>query len=205
MPGPAAKHPSARARRNNPKAGFTSLPAQGRSGKAPAWPLPADAKSMAMFELAQDRVAAAQAGLAEAEDGRTRGRLRRTLAQAEQAAAILKLQIEQQGDLEAGLWTLLWATPQAAMWEDSAAFVRTLAQFVRWNVKGEQGDLDAAKEARIRGKEFGLTPLTLMGLKAEIERAEEAEAKGVRRRTAASPKLRGKGEDDPRSGLFAVS
>ena len=203
MPGPAPKHPSARARRNNPKAGFTSLPAEGRSGKAPKWPLPADAKSQAMHELAQDRVASLTGELLDAEDGRTKGRLRRSLAQAEQSAAILSLQIEQQGDLESGLWSLLWATPQAKMWEDSEAFVRTLAQFVRWNVKGEQGDLDAAKEARIRGKEFGLTPLTLMGLKAEIERAEEAEAKGARRR--ATPTKPKRDDGDPRTGLHAVS
>lgn len=205
MPGPAPKHPSVRARRNNPKAGFTSLPASGRSGKAPAWPLPADAKATALYELAQDRIASLTVEVETEEDGRKKGRLRRTLAQAEQSAAIMKLQIEQQSDLEAGLWSLLWATPQAKLWEDSAAFVRTLAQFVRWNVKGEQGDLDAAKEARIRGKEFGLTPLTLMGLKAEIEKAAEAEAKGEKRRTAATPRPKGKGGDDPRSGLYAVN
>ena len=202
MPGPAPKHPSVRARRNNPKAGFTSLPASGRSGKAPGWPLPADAKATALYELAQDRIASLTVEVETEEDGRKKGRLRRTLAQAEQSAAIMKLQIEQQADLEDGLWSLLWATPQAKLWEDSAAFVRTLAQFVRWNVKGEQGDLDAAKEARIRGKEFGLTPLTLMGLKAEIERAEEAEAKGARRRsTPVKPK---RDDGDPRAGLHAV-
>jgi hypothetical protein len=38
-PGPPPKHPSARARRNNPKAGFRVLPAGGREGTAPAWPL----------------------------------------------------------------------------------------------------------------------------------------------------------------------
>lgn len=159
----------------------------------------------AMRDLAQDRVAAAQAELEKAEDGRTKGRVRRTLAKAEQEAAIASLQIEQQADLETELWALLWATPQAKMWEDSTAFVRTLAQFVRWNVKGEQGNLDAAREARIRGKEFGLTPLTLMGLKAEIERAEEAEDRGKKRR-ATVPRSQAKkdGDADPRGGLYAV-
>ena len=203
----APKHPSVRARRNNPKAGFTSLPAGGRKGQAPAWPLPADTKSTATLELMEDRTASLVAEIENAEDGRTKGRLRRTLDKQERETAILRLQVQQQHDLESDMWAMLWSTPQAQMWEDSAAFERALAQFVRWNVKGEQGDLDAAKEARIRGKEFGLTPLTLMGLKAEIERAGEAEDKGERRR-ASQPKPKPKKSegdpDDPRSGLYAV-
>lgn len=206
MSGPPPKHPSTRARRNNPKAGFTALPAAGRTGKAPAWPLPPDAKSTATLELAQDRVASLTAEIELEDDGRKKGRLRRSLAQAEQSAAIMSLQVEQQGDLETELWSLLWATPQAKMWEDSTAFVRTLAQFVRWNVKGEQGDLEAAKEARIRGKDFGLTPLALMGLKAEIERAAEAEERGDKRRQTTRSKPPKKGDKgDPRAGLYAVS
>jgi hypothetical protein len=206
MTGPRQKHPSTRARRNNPTAGFTSLPSGGRKGKTPTWPLPPDAKTTALLELAQDRIASLTAELEQAEDGRTKGRLRRQLAQAEQSTAILSLQAEQQGDLEAELWAMLWGTPQAKLWEVSPAFERTLAQFVRWNVKGEQGDLEAAKEARIRAKEFGLTPLTLLGLKAEVERVEEAEERGNRRRSQTQPAKpkRGKG-DDPRGGLFAVS
>jgi hypothetical protein len=204
MPGPRPKHPSTRARRNHPTAGFTALPSGGRKGKTPAWPLPQDAKTVALLELAQDRVASLTAELEQAEDGRTKGRLRRHLAQSEQSTAILSLQAEQQGDLEAELWGMLWATPQATLWEVSPAFARTLAQFVRWNVKAEQGDLDAAREARIRGKEFGLTPLTLLGLKAEVERVEEAEERGNRRRSQGTPPKRGKG-GDPRGGLFAVN
>ena len=119
--------------------------------------------------------------------------------------AILRLQAEQQSDLELGLWSMLWATPQAKLWEVSPAFERTLAQFVRWNVKGEQGDLDAAKEARIRGKEFGLSPLTLLGLKAEVERAAEAEDKGEKRRQARKAPQPKKDDGDPRSGLYVVS
>ena len=182
------------------------MPAGGRKGEVPAWPLPADVKGMAMLELAEDRVASLTAELEQAEDGRSKGRLRRSLDKQEQSTAILRLQVQQQHDLETEMWSMLWATPQAKMWEDSSAFERALAQFVRWNVKGEQGDLEAAKEARIRGKEFGLTPLTLMGLKAEIERAAEAEDKGERRRGArpAPAKKSGGKDDDPRSGLYAV-
>ena len=207
MSGPAPKHPSARARRNNPKAGFTSLPAKGRTGKAPAWPLPPDVKATATLDLAMDKITSLTAELESAEDGRTKGRLRRQLAQAEQTAAILKLQIEQQADLEMDLWKGLWATPQATLWETSTAFERMLAQFVRWNVKGEQGDLDAAREARLQRKDFGLTPMDLLKARAEIERVGEAEDKGQRRRATAAKKAETKkgDEGDPRSGLYAVS
>lgn len=204
MPGPASKHPSTRARRNNPKAGFTSL-VGGREGDAPAWPLPADASLANRLDFMQDKVASLTADLEACEDGRKRGGIKRQLSTAQQETALLTIQVEQQGDLELELWALLWSTPQAKLWEDSGAFVRTLAQFVRWNVKGEQGDLDAAREARIRGKEFGLTPLTLMGLKAEIERAGEAEDRGNRRRSSQTPRPKTDGGDDPRGGLYAVS
>lgn len=207
MPGPAPKHPSVRARRNNPKAGFRVLPGAGRTGKkTPAWPLGPDARMAASKELADDRVANLTAELADEEDGRKKGGIRRRLDTAEQQAAILALQMEQAGDVELELWDLLWSTPQATMWDDSPAFARMLAQFVRWNAKAESGDKDAAVEARLRGKEFGLTPLTLLGLKQEIEATDEAETKGKERREAAkkpAAKKRGKGTD-PRSGLHSA-
>lgn len=197
MPGPASKDPSRRARRNSSTA-LRALPTQGRKGKAPTWPLMPDSVRTAQYELAQDRITNLEGEIENADDGRTKGRLRRQLAAAEQTAAIMKLQIEQQTDMELELWQMLWSTPQATMWDESDAFARVLASFVRWQVKGEQGDLDAAKEARIRGKEFGLTPLTLLGLKAEVERVDEAEDKSQQRRQRRQSKAKGTG-GDPRS------
>jgi len=203
MPGPAPKHPSIRARRNNSKAGFTSLPAEGRAGSAPTWPLGPDARLASLKDLSDDKVASLTAELAAEEDGRKKGGIRRRLDTAEQQAALLALQLEQAKDAELELWALLWSTPQATMWDDSPAFARMLAQFVRWNVKAEHGDKDAAVEARLRGKEFGLTPLTLLGLKQEIEATEAAEEKGKERRerTKPAPKKR---RGDPRTNLHAV-
>lgn len=203
MPGPAPKHPSTRARRNNPKAGFGVLPSEGRSGAAPRWPLGPDARLAALKELADDRVANLTGELAAEEDGRAKGGIRRRLDTAEQQAAILSLQLEQAGDAELELWALLWSTPQATMWDDSPAFARMLAQFVRWNVKAEQGDKEAAVESRLRGKEFGLTPLTLLGLKQEIEAAEAAQEKGKERRQRSTPAPK-RGKGDPRANLHAV-
>ncbi|WP_460627476.1 hypothetical protein [Intrasporangium mesophilum] len=118
------------------------------------------------------------------------------------------MQIEQQTDLELELCVGLWATPQAALWETSTAFTRTLAQFVRWNAKGEQADLKAATEARLQRKDFGLTPIDLLRARAEIEKVDEVEDCGARRRQSQSPSKSSRtksGDDDPCSGLYVVS
>ena len=202
MPGPAPKHPSSRARRNNPKRDFRSLPGAGRAGEVPAWPLLPDVATTAMLELARDRVAALQVELADECDGRTKGRLRRELNKNEIASAQLQLQIEQATDAETALWADLWATPQAVIWEESHAN-REVAQYVRWKVRAEQGDLKAAVEARQLSDRLGLNPLALMRLRAEIEHADEVEQKGSQRRAAAQP-VSEPDKDDPRKGLHSA-
>jgi len=206
MPGPAPKHPSTRARRNNPKADFRTLPSKGREGAAPAWPLPADVTLTARLELARDRVAALQVEISEEDDGRKKGRLRRELNTNELVAATLTLQIEQATDAEVALWTELWATPQAVIWEEAQAH-REVAQYVRWKIRAEQGNLAAGTEARMLSDRLGLNPLALMRLRAEVERTDEVEDRGERRREAPRtqrPKKDGDG-DDPRGGLRVVS
>lgn len=207
MPGPPPKHPSVRARRNKPNAGFRSLPAEGREGPAPEWPLQADVGRAAQLELARDRVVALQVEIEDAEDGRTKGRLRRELNKLELMIATLSLQIEQAVDAEVALWEDLWSTPVAVMWEETHA-LREVAQYVRWKIRAEQGDLKAATEARMLSDRLGLNPLALLRLRAEIERVGEAEDRGNRRRgnppAPAAPPGDGPG-GDPRGGLYAVS
>lgn len=203
MPGPAPKHPSARARRNNPKAGFRALDATGRKGPAPAWPLRPDVKLTAMLEQYQDQIISLQVQLENATDGRVKGRLRRSLNKAELEVASLTLQVDQARDAEVDLWNELWTMPVAVLWEESRA-AREVAQYVRWKIRGEQGDLDAAKEARMLSDRLGLNPLALLRLRAEVERVEGAEEQGQRRRAAAKPAQPKKG-DDPRGGLYAVN
>jgi len=204
MPGPAPKHPSVRARRNDAKKDFRVLSPDGRKGETPRWPLQPDVVQSAMLETARDRVASLQVELEDAEDGRTKGRLRRELSKQEMSVATLSLQIEQATDAEVALWADLWATPQAVIWEESHAH-REVAQYVRWKVRGEQGDIKAAAEARQLSDRLGLNPLALMRLRAEIEHADEAEDRGKQRRQRPAPaKKPGKG-DDPRGGLYAVS
>lgn len=205
-PGPPPKHPSRRARRNN-STGFATLPSAGRAGGIPPWPLEPNVELTARAEAAQDALARIELELEQCDEPRRRGHLRRKLDQARTREAVATALWDRQCDIELELWEQLWSTPQATMWEASIAYTRMLAQFVRWNVKAEQGDLEAAREARIRGKEFGLTPLTLMGLRAEVERAGEAEARGNRRRanpTVAPPSGDTVQPADPRAVLYAV-
>lgn len=204
MPGPAPKHPSVRARRNNPKQDFRSLPSEGREGPVPDWPLQPDVATSAMLEVARDRVATLQVDLDGEDDGRAKGRLRRELNKNELLVAQLQLQIEQATDAETALWADLWATPQAVIWEESHSH-REVAQYVRWKVRAEQGDLKAASEARQLSDRLGLNPLALLRLRAEVEHVDEVENRGKRRRETPVVKRPPQSDPgDPRSGLYAV-
>lgn len=198
MPGPAPKHPSVRQRRNNAKKDFRSLPAEGRQGDAPAWPLLPDLSLTAKLEFNRDRIADLQLKYESEEDGRKKGGIRRNLDKAEMEVAQLELIIEQARDAEVGLWIELWATPQAVIWEEAHA-EREVAQYVRWKIRGEAGDLEASKEARMLSDRLGLNPLALLRLRAEIENVDEREDKGQQRRQRAEPaKPKAKKKTDPR-------
>jgi hypothetical protein len=202
-PGPAPKHPSVRARRNNPKAGFRSLAVAGRVGKTvPVWPLEEQPAVLARLELNRDRVVSLQVQVEGAEDSRSKGRLRAQLNTAELTVATLQLQLEQARDGEVALWSELWGTPQAELWEESHS-ERVVALYVRQQIAAEQGDMKAATEARQLGDRLGLNPLALLRLRTEIEQVEKAEADGKKRRQAAVPS-KPKGETDDPRGLFAV-
>lgn len=203
MPGPAPKHPSVRARRNDPKKDFRVL--TGRAGETPEWPLRPDVGQTARLEVMQDRIARTQAEMAATTDGRKRGRLKRELDKLEPEAAILKLQIEQAADEEKELWAELWGFPQAQLWEENHSH-REVAQYVRWKVRAEQGDLPAGKEARMLSDRLGLNDLALLRLRAEVEHADKVEDEGERRRARKAPAKDGekKRPDDPRGFLSAV-
>ena len=208
MAGPPPKRTSRRSTAKN--GGFTSLPAKGREGAIPEWPLPADIELTAMLDQAQDAITALDAEIASCEDGRKLGGLRRKRDQASLRADIAKIRLDRSADAERELWELLWTTPQAVMWDESPAFERAVAAFVRFNIRAEQGDLKAAPEARLRGQELGLTPLSLLRLRREVEETHKAEDEGKRRRQTGKPDddtkpKKPKGDDDPRSGLFLVS
>ncbi len=97
------------------------MPAAGRKGRVPSWPLVDDVKMTARLELARDLVAEVQVQMAGEEDGRKLGGLRRKLAQAELTVGTLELMLAQSRDAEVALWKELWRTPQAVVWEQSHA------------------------------------------------------------------------------------
>lgn len=201
--GPAPKHPSTVARRNNPKAGFRSLPAGGREGALPTWPLGQDLELMAELAVARSSADALATELEDADDGRTRGRIRRSLDKAEREATRLEMMLDQGDGAELALWAELWSTPQAIIWEESYSH-REVAQYVRWKIRGEQGDLKASVEARQLSDRLGLNPLALMRLRTEIEHADEAKDKGDQRRQSRTPAKKATAKKSARAGLYAV-
>lgn len=186
MPGPAPKHPSTLARPKNQRQGFRSLPAEGRTDPAPPWPLGKDLEVMAELAVARQASESLAIELDTAEDGRSRGRIRRALDKAQREAVRLEMLLDHAGEAELALWVELWATPQAIIWEESFAH-REVAQYVRWKIRGEQGDLKASVEARQLSDRLGLNPLALMRLRTEIEHADEAADKGDQRRQSQTP------------------
>lgn len=202
MPGPAPKPPGTRARRNAGPA-IVYLPADGRVGATPPWPLLDDVKMQVEAQLAEDKAELLRDEMNDVEDKRTLRRLERELDKALQRSAVLNAQIDRMREVETDLWAELWSTPQAAMWE-RLAWTREVAQYVRWKVRGEMGDLDAAKEARAWSDRLGLNPLAMLRLRFEIERTDEAAARGNQRRAAAQtgPKRDTQGPD-PRMALVS--
>ncbi|MFJ8474212.1 hypothetical protein [Kitasatospora sp. NPDC094011] len=145
--GPAPK-PAGERRRRNATMAMTRLPAEGRPGDPPRFPL---------------------APLVAKDDDL--GLLR---------------------EREADLWTDLWSTPQAVMWERTHA-VLTVARFVRFSVLAENGNVKAATEARQLEDRLGLNPQSLLRLRWEIaadEVAEQRQDRPVRGRQTARQRLR---------------
>jgi len=115
---------------------MTRLPAEGRQGRLPKWPLP---------KLVPD-----DEGLAEVLEER-----------------------------EAELWADLWETPQAVAWE-RLKWTRTVARYVRYEVRAETGDLKAGAEARLLEDRLGLSPQAMLRLRWEVAPDEVGEQREVR-------------------------
>lgn len=186
MPGPPPKHPSQR-RRTNPTVALTRLPAEGRKGKPPAWPLIPDVVMTARRDLAEAKVDQFQHERAELlEEGRPTGVIERKIDGALERLTILNRQLDAQQGLEAQLWADLWKLPQAVEWERQG-WLRDAAQYVRFKVLAELGELDAAKEARMWSDRLGLNPVAMLRLRWEIARDELAEKRTERAAPTEAP------------------
>jgi len=141
--GPPPK-PASQRRRQNATFAMTALPAEGRQGDAPDFPLPP------LF-LKDDEYGA--------------------------------LQLHER---ELELWTDLWTTPQAVMWERTHAAL-AVARFARFSAFAERGDLKAATEARQLEDRLGLNPQALLRLRWEIA-GDEVGARRAEAEAAAKPK-----------------
>jgi hypothetical protein len=184
--GPPPKNPNQRSRRNATVA-MTQLPAEGRSKRAPNWPLIPDVVLTTRQRLAEDKAEALRWRITELEDaGKPTGAIERRLDAALEAAAIAAAQLREQRKLEAALWRDLWRTPQSTEWE-RLGWTRDVAQYVRHKVLGELGDLDSAKEARQWSDRLGLTPLAMLRLRWTVVSDELAERRHDRSAAAGAP------------------
>lgn len=163
------------ARRRNATIAMTRLPAGGRQGAAPRWPLLDDIVLTERRDSCRRNADELELLLLEPElVGRARASAQRKYDSANTAANIADAQLKQQQQVEGELWAELWATPQATAWE-RMGWIREVAQYVRWKVKAEGGDLDASKEARMLADRLGLNPLSMLRLRWEIAPDEVAE------------------------------
>lgn len=96
-------------------------------------------------------------------------------------------------EIESGLWRDLWSLPQAVAW-DRLGYVHEVALYCRHMTLAERGDLEAAKEARMRSDRLGLTPSSMRSLQWEIVEDELAGRREERQKAA--PKARPMAVDD---------
>lgn len=178
--GPPPK-PDDQRRRRNATVASTRLPAEGRQGPAPEWPLIPDVVLTTRHQLASAKVSSLEYDLEEAMPAARAG-IERRLDAAREKAAIMAAQLREQKALEALLWSDLWLLPQAVQWE-RLGWTRDVAQFVRHKVMAELGDMDGAREARQWSDRLGLSPMAMLRLRWEVV-ADEVTA---RRETRSAP------------------
>lgn len=100
-------------------------------------------------------------------------------------------------------WTDIWASPMAPEFERAdlhGLFVLADLWDAFWTSETPKERTALAAEIRLQRRDFGLTPLDRRRLQWEIERAEDAQDRGARRRQA-PPKAP---TADPRAVLHAV-
>lgn len=175
MPGPPPKPADSRARRNATYA-MTQLPANGRSGRPPAWPLGADGGLESVIALAKLQIADTQAEIDGASTAREKTAAKRRLSRHKAKLAEAETLKKIAGAVEKKIWAELWKTPQAVQWEKRGWF-REVALYARHQAKAEAGSLDDSKEARQREDRLGLNDLAMLRLRWEIV-DDAAQARG---------------------------
>lgn len=194
MPGPP---PNPNRRRRNATVSMTKLPAEGRKGAPPEWPLPPDVAAQAKLDRLNEQIDDTSIE-AQGNDRAAKNAQRRLLSLRERAE-ILAAELEVAREQEKVLWKELWATPQAVAWE-RLRWTRDVAQYVRWKIRAELGDLEASKESRLLSDRLGLNPLAMLRLRWEVSGDELGEQRTERSSTQA----RSSSSSARRKGLRAV-
>lgn len=109
-------------------------------------------------------------------------------------------------------WADVWASPMAPEFDASdrhGIFKLAMLQQDFWTAESARDRKEAAAEIRLQEQRFGLSPMDRRRLQWEIERTEDAKARGERRRGSVGQPPATPGKDgpggDPRGGLYAVS
>lgn len=165
--GPAPDPQALRRERPEDRAGWTILKAEGRKGKAPAWPLLGDIERTARLDIIGRQVEELEDELNHCTVARTRKSLETKLAKVYQEQAVLARILESQREIETEVWVSAWKSPQAIAWE-KLGWTREVAQYVRHKVLGELGSLEDAKEARQWSDRLGLNPAAMLRLRWKI-------------------------------------
>jgi hypothetical protein len=190
--------PKANTRRRNATLPMTLLPANGRKGDPPRWPLLDDVTMTTRRDSARRLADELELQLLDPEmTGRRKATAQKKYDAALTEANILEKKLEAQQGVEAELWGDLWRLPQAVMWE-RLGWVREVAQYVRWKVQAEMGDLDASKESRMLADRLGLNPLSMLRLRWEVsgdEVAAHRSARPARKGSDVRSRLRAVGEE----------
>ncbi|WP_432050299.1 hypothetical protein [Verrucosispora sp. NA02020] len=101
-------------------------------------------------------------------------------------------------------WHDIWASPMAPEYDSSdvhGLFILAALVDEFWLNPSK----DLAGEIRLQRQCFGLSPIDRRRLQWEIERTDEAQERGRRRRTTSTPGAAGRKKADPRAVLRPVS
>lgn len=192
MPGPP---PNPNRRRRNATIAMTQLPAGGREGDPPTWPLGVDVAAQTRLDRIDRQID--ECAIEMNGEGRAARSAERRMLGLQERAEVMRAEMDAAAEQEAVLWAELWSTPQAVAWE-RLRWTRDVAQYVRWKCRAEMGDLEASKEARLLGDRLGLTPLSLLRLRWEIAADEVAAQRTTRAKRTTTAGARS------RRGLKAV-
>lgn len=171
MPGPPPKDPSLLSRRSKRITIATRLPADGRKGRIPPWPLVDDVVLQAKRDVAAARLDAARLDLEELRGTEKESTVEAKVWRLEETVAVLDATLRVQRDIEARMWKDLWRTPAATKFD--LKWTHDLALMVRTGVLAQLGDDKARAEWRLQMAKYGLDPTSLLRLRWQIVPADE--------------------------------